>query len=203
MRRSQNTFRFLSLLTLALGTTFASPITIDYTLNMGPGGSNKTDVTSIAVFQSNGSQLDLSFIPSIPGIGTSVVSVNAPFTPTFSLLIGISEPADSTGRRHLIAFVNDTFLDTYAGLRFSGIFVGYGERAFAAPLISAAAGNVDDQNWLKTFYTTQGYKAAFASNTVPVGVEFTPPTALIIPEPATYSLAGVALLAFAAARRKR
>ena len=196
-------FRVLSALTFIVTIASASPITIDYTLNMGPGGSNKTDVTSIAVFQSNGSQLDLSFIPSIPGIGTSVVSVNAPFTPTFSLFIGISEPADSTGRRHLIAFVNDTFLSTYSGQRFNQIFVGYGERAFYAPLSSAAAGNVDDQNWLKTFYTTQGYKAAFASNTVPVGVQFSIPVGIIVPEPATYSLAGVALLTLVAARRKR
>ena len=196
--------RFLSSLAFVLTLASASPVTVDYTLNMGPGGSNKTNVTSIAVFQSNGSQLDLSFIPSIAGVGTSVVSVAAPFTPSFSLLIGISEPEDSSGRRHLIGFVSQSFADAYTGVKFSSAFTGYGERAFGAPLIAAANGDTTQQEWLKTFYTSQGYKAAFATGTEPVTGEFTAFTPVAgVPEPATFALAGASLLALLAKRFKK
>ena len=180
----------------------ASPITVDYTLNMGPGGSNKTDVTSIAVFQSNGSQLDLSFIPSIAGFGTTLISVASPFTPTFSLLIGISEPAGPSGRRHLIGFVSQSFANDFTGIKFSEAFLGYGERAFSAPLLAASSGDTTQQEWLRTFYTSQGYKAAFTTGSVPLAGEFTTFTPLVVPEPATFSLAGFTLLALFAARRK-
>lgn len=186
-------------------TTFlaASPITVEYTLNMGAGGSNKTDITSVAVFQASGSNLHLSFIPSIAGVATSVVSVAAPFEPSFSLLIGVSEPADATGRRHLIAFVSQEFSDTYTDIKFSEAFEGYGERAFGPRLIAAAAGDATEQEWLKTFYTTQGYKAAFATGSVPVAGEFTVFTPIeVVPEPSTYALAGFAVVALAAYKRK-
>jgi hypothetical protein len=193
--------RLLSVIAFIGTLASASPISIDYTLNMGGGGSNKTDVTSIAVFQSNGSQLDLSFVPSIPGTGSTLLSVLSPFQPSFSLIIGISEPADSTGRRHLIAFISESAATNNSGRRFSEIYAGYGERAFQPRLIAAAAGDATEQEWLKTFYTNAGYVSAFATGSVPVAVEYTLQTT--IPEPATYSMAGLAILALVAARRKR
>jgi hypothetical protein len=193
--------RLIVVFSLATALAFAAPITTDYTLNMGDGGTNKTNVTSLVIFEQAGSLLHLDFIAGIPGIGTTTISHQSPFLPSLSLILGISEPSDLSGRRHIIAFVSNSFAETFSGVRFSQVFTGYRESLFGGHLLAAFAGDETERQWLRTFYTSTGYQAAFATGTVPVAGEFTPFTP--IPEPATLSFAGLSLLALAAARKLR
>lgn len=174
---------------------------------MGAGSINGNDITSVLVFESNGTDVKLSFLDTvIPESGPYTLTHTAPFQPVLSLIVGIDLPIaeDPNSKRHLVMFTSQAFINSIGGRIFGQVFTGYGEQNFMNRMLLARAGDATEADFVVNFFNTAGKQAAFSSTTAPSTVEFSAPVIHFeVPEPGTYLYSSGALAGLFLLRRRQ
>ena len=168
--------RMLSLSALLCGVSPASGVMVSYTANLSTSKGNP--VTHLLILESDGIHPVQAFIyPSdVPGRGTAVISHEAAFQPTKSLLIGVTEGVDVDGsdKTQLVMFLDPGFAAAHAGSPFSSVFPGARHSDTIAHLTAAVAGDATELAWFTdTFFSGPAAGAAFDSRGPFVVAEFT------------------------------
>jgi hypothetical protein len=168
--------RLLSLSALLLFVAPARAVMVSYTANLSTSKGNP--VTHLLILESDGIHPVQAFIyPSdVPGRGTAVISHEAAFQPTKSLLIGVTEGVDVDGsdKTQLVMFLDPGFAAAHAGSPFSSVFPGARHSDTIAHLTAAVAGDATELAWFTdTFFSGPAAGAAFDSRGPFVVAEFT------------------------------
>jgi hypothetical protein len=168
--------RMLSLSALLLFVAPARAVMVSYTANLSTSKGNP--VTHLLILESDGIHPVQAFIyPSdVPGRGTAVISHEAAFQPTKSLLIGVTEGVDVDGsdKTQLVMFLDPGFAAAHAGSPFSSVFPGARHSDTIAHLTAAVAGDATELAWFTdTFFSGPAAGAAFDSRGPFVVAEFT------------------------------
>ena len=167
--------RVAPIATLLLLASLAHGETVSYTANLNTSKGNP--VYDILILETDGTQVHAAVYPSeLPGRGTSVISHDVPFTPTKSLVIGLTEGQDTDGsdKTELIMFLDNAFAAANVGVPFSSIFAGARHSVTVANLQEAAAGNAAQLAWFTdTFFPGPAAGAAFDSHGPFTVAEFT------------------------------
>ena len=110
-------------LSLASGSQAAS-IQTTYSLNLGAGTLNGNNVTSIAVFETDGALVSLDFPFTIGSSGLHSITHASLFQPTLSLIVGLdlNAPLPGDGKTHVLFFTSDAFAQGANGVLFSQAF---------------------------------------------------------------------------------
>ena len=168
--------RLLSLSALLCVVSPASGVMVSYTANLSTSKGNP--VTDLLILESDGIHpVQASIYPSdVPGRGTAVISHEAAFQPTKSLLIGVTEGMDVDGsdKTQLVMFLDPGFAAAHAGSPFSSVFPGTRHSETIAHLTAAVAGDATELAWFTdTFFSGPAAGAAFDSGGAFVVAEFT------------------------------
>lgn len=147
----------------------AVAVPVTYTANLNTSAGNP--VTDIMILESDGTQTFLDYSFTLPGLGTSALSHDAPFLPTESLVIGLTEGVD---QQQIIMFVNNDFAEANVDVRFSEAFPNTHHSELIGRLTAAEAGDADELAWLTdTFFPGDGALASFATGGSFTVAEFT------------------------------
>jgi hypothetical protein len=182
----------------------AAATSISYTVNVGAGTLNGSNVTSVAILEAGGGQTSLSFLGStLNAIGATTITHDVAFAPTSTLIVGLDLANDVGEINHIVMFVNDEWAHNSEGIKFSVVFPHTRHSEFITKLLAAEANDPVQQAWLRdVFFGGDGAAAAFASDGASMGVEFTG-TVLLTPEPGSIVLLGLGLAAAEVTRRRR
>ena len=135
----------------------AAAVPVSYTANMHT--SNGQPVTNIMILESDGAQTNLDYSFTVPGTGISVLTHDVPFSPTKSLVIGLTEGVDKT---QIVMLLNNDFAQNNAGVNFSVAFPHTRHSELITRLTEAEAGNASQLAWFSdTFFPGDGAAAAF------------------------------------------
>jgi hypothetical protein len=191
--------------TLFIAAASAAPMTqVDYTLNLGNGTLNGNNVTSLMIFETDGTgAVNLDFPFTVTGSGTTILSHMVSFVPTTSLIIGLDLASASDPKTHLVFFTDPDFPAGLDGQLFSAIFPNTRHNDFINRLLAAQAGDAGQIAYLTNFFLTgDGSTAAFDTGITPVAVEFSVITVLT-PEPQSFALLGLGLLGILTVKKRR
>jgi hypothetical protein len=164
----------LTLLLSSAGLARAEMVTYLANLNTSKGNP----VTDILILETDGTHpVHASVYPfDLPGNGTVFIRHDAPFAPTRSLLIGLTEGMDDDGsdKTQLVMFLDDNFAAANAGVLFSSVFPGARHSETIAKLLAAVAGDATQQAWFTDiFFHGPAAGAAFATGGSFTIAEFT------------------------------
>ena len=169
----------IRLLSFAGLLVFAAPargVIVSYTANLSTSKGNP--VTHLLILETDGVHPVHGFVyPSdVPGRGTAVISHEADFVPTKSLLIGVTEGMDVDGsdKTQLVMFLDPAFAAAHAGSPFSSVFPGTRHSETITALMAAVAGDATQLAWFTdTFFSGPAAGASFDSGGAFVVAEFT------------------------------
>ncbi len=162
------------LLAAAAAPVGAVPVSYTATLNTSKGNP----VTDLLILESDGIHpVQASVYPSaVPGRGTTVISHEAQYQPSTSLLIGLTDGVDVDGseKTQLVMFLDRGFAGARAGVPFSSVFPGTRHSETITRLLAAESGDATALAWFTdTFFTGPAAGAAFATNGPFAVAEFT------------------------------
>jgi len=199
----------IALLLSCAGAASAESIPVFYVLNLGSGTINGSNLTDILIMDGSATgQVNLDFpVAATPSSGIFALLHFTPFQPTTSLIVGLDRPSGGGGdddKTHLIFFTNQEFANSTLGLQFSTVFPGIRHSEFIDRLLAAEGGDSAQQAWFADFFQNEGHSAAFATGTMPAGIEFSISKALAnAPEPVNLSMVGAGLVLIAGVLRAR
>ncbi len=156
---------------------FAAPgwaETVSYTAYLDTSVGNP--VTNIMTWETDGTSTYIDYVFELPGIGTSVLSHDVPFTPTQSLVVGQTVGVDGDGndKTQIVMFLNDDFAAANAGQKFSVAFPNTRHSILLSNLQAAVAGDATQLAWFEnTFFPGDGAAAAFDTGGSFTVAEFT------------------------------
>jgi hypothetical protein len=149
--------------------------TVSYTANLHTSKGNP--VTDILILETDGTQVHATiYLSDLPGQGTSTISHDAPFAPTKSLIIGLTEGKDVDGndKTQIIMFLDSGFAAANVSVPFSSVFSGARHSETIANLLAAVAGDATQLAWFTdTFFPGPAAGAAFATHGPFTVAEFT------------------------------
>ena len=175
----------LSALAVAGLPAAAEAAPVSYTAAMDTSVGNP--VTHIMIWETDGTNTNLDYAFEIPGVGTSVLTHDVPFTPTQSLLVGqtIGIDADGNDKTQIVMFLDDGFAAANAGQKFSVAFPNTRHSVLLTNLGAAVGGDATQLAWFEnTFFPGDGAAAAFETGGAFSVAEFT--TLNVIGATATY-----------------
>ena len=159
-------------------------------VDLGSGALNGSNVTNIAIYESNGPQSNIDYGLVASSSGAFVLSHMASFVPTMSLIIGLDIPL-TPGKTHVVVFANQAFVNSADGQRFRTMFPDTPYSRFVDQLAMANSGSTAAQAWMMSFFQGNGSVGA---------IEFSNG---VIPQPMTYGPVGLGLAVMGAARYRR
>jgi hypothetical protein len=167
---------FSMLLALLAAAAPARGVMVSYTATLSTSKGNP--VTNLLILESDGVHpVQATVYPSdVPGHGTTVISHEAPYQPTSSLLIGLTAGVDVDGsdKTQIVMFLDPAFAAANAGVPFSSVFPGARHSDTIAHLLAAESGNAAELAWFTdTFFPGPAAGAAFASGGAFAVAEFT------------------------------
>jgi len=167
---------WISLVVLLAAAAPSRAVTVSYTATLSTSKGNP--VTNLLILESDGvHSVQATVYPSdIPGRGTTVISHEALYQPSTSLLIGLTEGVDVDGsdKTELVMFLDRAFAAANAGIPFSSIFPGTRHSETIASLLAAESGDAAALTWFTdTFFPGPAAGAAFASDGPFAVAEFT------------------------------
>src|SRR5512143_2194097 len=162
--------------TLFAAAAPAHGVMVSYTATLSTSKGNP--VTNLLILESDGVHpVQATVYPSdVPGHGTTVISHDAPYQPTTSLLIGLTEGVDVDGsdKTQIVMFLDPAFAAAHAGVPFSSVFPGTRHSDTIARLLAAESGDAAQLAWFTdTFFPGPAADAAFASGGAFAVAEFT------------------------------
>jgi hypothetical protein len=167
--------RVVPIAALLLLASLARGETVSYTANLNTSKGNP--VYDTLILETDGTQVHAAVYPSeLPGRGISVISHDVPFTPTKSLVIGLTEGKDTDGsdKTQIVMFLDSAFAAAHAGVPFSSVFPGTRHSVTISNLQAAVAGDVAQLAWFTdTFFSGPAAGAAFDSRGPFTVAEFT------------------------------
>lgn len=168
--------RLLSFAALVVCAVPARGVTVSYTANLSTSKGNP--LTHLLILETDGVHPVEAFIyPSeVPGHGTAVISHDAPFQPSKSLLIGVTEGRDVDGsdKTQLVMLLDPSFAAAHEGSPFSSVFPGARHSDTITKLIAAVAGDGAQLTWFTdTFFSGPAAGAPFDTRGAFVVAEFT------------------------------
>lgn len=167
---------FLVALLALVGIRAANALPVSYTLNLNPGTSNGQDVTDVMILESDGGLFNIDYPYSLGASGVSVLTHDVPFSPTSSLIVGLTEGAEKT---QIVMFTGDEFAQSAAGLPFSESFSTTRHSELINHMTLAQAGDQAELAWFAdTFWPTDGVAAAFPTGGSFTALEFTSGTVI-------------------------
>lgn len=198
--------RTLVLLAFACASS-ASAAQITYSLDLGTGTQNGNPLTSVAILETDGTQVNVDFPFTIPHAGPQSLTHTVAFQPTLSLIVGLdlATPLPGDGKAHVFFFTNSAFANAANGVLFSTVFPNTRHSEFITRFTAAQAGDTVQQAWLRTFFMTgDGAAARFATGGPSTAIEFTTGVIPATPEPSTYVLllSGIAVAVWRRPRRR-
>jgi hypothetical protein len=153
----------------------AGAVMVSYPANLSTSKGNP--VTHVLILESDGVQpVQATVHPDIPGRGTTIVSHDAPFVPTRSLVIGLTEGTDIDGadKTQLVMFLDPAFAAANVDVPFSSVFPGARHSETITRLLAAWSGDAAELAWFTdTFFSGPAAGAAFATGGPFVVAEFT------------------------------
>jgi hypothetical protein len=160
---------------LATGSTARAEM-VTYLANLSTSKGNP--VTDVLILETDGIHpVHASVYPhDLPGNGTVLVRHDAPFAPTQSLLIGLTEGMDDDGsdKTQIVMFLEDDFAAANAGVPYSSVFPGARHSETIARLLAAVAGDTTELAWFTdTFFYGPAAGAAFRTGGSFTVAEFT------------------------------
>jgi len=169
----------LALFLLAALVTFAAPargVVVTYAANLSTSKGNP--VTHLLILETDGVGPVEAFIypADVPGRGTAVISHDAQFQPTKSLLIGLTEGMDADGndKTQLVMFLDPAFAAANNEIPFSMVFPGARHSETITRLMAAVAGDAAELAWFTdVFFSGPAAGAAFDTGGAFVVAEFT------------------------------
>lgn len=122
----------LAIAFLSAGPLCAAVIAFDggyrvtYGIDMSPGTSNFSDITSVFILETDGTHYVLDRGSPISGSGITTLSHVTAFAPTSAIVAGIGygTPGVGDGVDHIYMLVDRAFADSIVGTRWSAIFPG-------------------------------------------------------------------------------
>jgi hypothetical protein len=168
--------RLLSIAALLLFAAPARSVMVSYSANLSTSKGNP--VTHLLILETDGvNPVQAAVYPSdVPGRGLAVISHDAPFLPTKSLLIGLTEGMDVDGsdKTQIVMFLDPAFAAANAGSPFSTVFPGARHNDTITRLMAAVAGDAAQLEWFTdTFFPGPAAGAAFDSDGAFAVGEFT------------------------------
>ncbi len=164
----------LSALAVVLFAAPAGAETVSYTAAMDTSVGNP--VTNIMTWETDGANTYIDYVFELPGVGTSVLSHDVPFTPTQSLVVGQTVGVDAYGndKEQIVMFLDDDFAATNLGQKFSVAFPNTRHSVLLSNLQAAVAGDATQLAWFEnTFFPGDGAAAAFDTGRSFTVAEFT------------------------------
>jgi len=164
----------LSALVVVLFPVPGGAQTVSYTATLNTSVGNP--VTNIMIWETDGADTHLDYAFAVPGVGTSVLSHDVPFTPTQSLLVGQTVGVDAGGndKTQIVMFLNDDFAAANEGQKFSVAFPNTRHSVLLSNLQAAVAGDATQLAWFEnTFFPGDGAAAAFNTGGSFTVAEFT------------------------------
>ena len=154
----------------------AHAVMVSYTATLSTSKGNP--VTHLLILESDGVHpVQATVYPSdVPGNGTTLISHDASYQPTRSLLIGLTEGVDVDGsdKTQIVMFLDPAFAAANAGVPFSSVFPGTRHSDTIARLLAAESGDPAQLAWFTdTFFPGPAAAAAFASDGAFAVAEFT------------------------------
>lgn len=161
---------------MLLAAAPAGAVTVSYTATLSTSKGNP--VTNLLILESDGVHpVQATVYPAdVPGRGTAVISHDAPYQPSTSLLIGLTEgvDVDGTDKTELVMFLDRDFAAAHAGIPFSSVFPGTRHSETITRLLAADSGDAAELAWFTdTFFPGPAAGAVFASNGPFTVAEFT------------------------------
>jgi hypothetical protein len=157
-------------------TSPARAVMVSYAANFSTSKGNP--VTHLLIIETDGVHpVEASVYPlEVAGRGTALIVHDAPFQPTRSLLIGLTEgrDVDGTDKTQLVMLLDPAFAAARVGVPFSGVFPGARHNETISRLMAAVAGDAEQLAWFTdTFFSGPAAGAPFESTGVFVVAEFT------------------------------
>jgi len=154
----------------------AGAVPVSYSANLSTSKGNP--VTDVLIIEADGAAPARATVypTQLPGTGTAIISHDAPFAPTKSLIIGLTEGLDEFGadKTQIVMFLDVNFAAANAGVLFSSVFPGVRHSETIARLRAAVAGDAVELAWFTdTFFTGSAAAAAFATGGAFTVAEFT------------------------------
>lgn len=123
-------------------------------------------VTDLLILDSDGTgAVHATIYPhDLPGHGLAFIRYDAPFTPSNSLIIGLTEGMDDDGsdKTQIVMFLDDGFAAAHQGVPYSSVFPGARHSETIANLLAAVAGDAAKLAWFTdTFFHGPAAGAAF------------------------------------------
>ena len=119
----------------------AGAVMVSYTATLSTSKGNP--VTNLLILESNGVHpVQATVYPSdVPGHGTTVISHDAPYQPTTSLLIGLTAGVDVDGsdKTQIVMFLDPAFAAAHAGVPYRMAVVGAPRSEYALTCASTGA----------------------------------------------------------------
>ena len=162
--------------TLFAAAAPAHGVMVSYTATLSTSKGNP--VTNLLILESDGVHpVQATVYPSdVPGHGTTVISHDALYQPTTSLLIGLTAGIDVDGsdKTQIVMFLDPAFAAAHAGVPFSSVFPGTRHSDTIARLLAAESGDAAQLTWFTdTFFPGPAAGAPFASGGAFAVAEFT------------------------------
>jgi hypothetical protein len=157
----------LAVLALAsLAAAEARAVMVTYTATLATSKGNP--VTHVLILESDGVHpVQASVYPSeIAGHGTVFIRHDAPFQPTRSIVIGITEgvsDVDGSDKTQIVMFLDPQFVAANEGVPFSSVFPGARHNETITRLLAAAGDDAELAWFTDTFFDGPAAGAAFAS----------------------------------------
>ena len=148
--------------------------TVSYTASLDTSVGNP--VTNIMTWETNGTSTYIDYVFELPGVGTSVLSHDVPFTPTQSLVVGqtVGVDADGNDKEQIVMFLDDDFAVANVGQKFSVAFPNTRHSVLLSNLQAAVGGDATQLTWFEnTFFPGDGAAAAFDTGGSFTVAEFT------------------------------
>ena len=172
-RRASRIIALLALLGIAVP---AQAVMVTYTANLSTSKGNP--VTDLLILESDGVHpVQASVYPAgVPGRGTAVIRHDAPYQPSRSLIVGLTDGLDENGadKVQIVMFLDPAFAAAHAGIPFSSVFPGAKHSDTIARLTAAVAGDATQLAWFTdTFFPGPAAGAAFDTTGAFAVAEFT------------------------------